>query len=105
MQLNRCRIALQAMFVSDLVLADGRCFLAADPDRYRTMPLRSSSYHFSQEEPSAEDWTVWYGAWRSLTSPGWILPRPLGRWLCRPAMAWNWMYDDVNNRIYDSRNK
>ena len=103
-QLNRCRIALHAMLVSDLTSADGRCFLAAEPDRYCADWLRSSPYHFPREEPSAEDWTVWYGAWRSITTTGWILARPLGRWLCKPATTWNWMYDEANTKIQNLRN-
>ena len=102
-QLNRCRIALRSMFVSDLTSADGRCFLAADPDRYGASGLRSTPYQFPREEPSVADWTVWYGAWRSLTTTGWILPRPLGRWLCRPTTTWNWMYDEANKRIQNLR--
>ena len=103
LQLNRCRVVLKAIFVSDLTSADGRCFLAADPNRYQVTPLRSPHYQFPREQPAAEDWTVWHRAWGSLTTTGWVLPRPLGRWRCRPAMTWNWTYDEANNRIYDSK--
>ena len=39
-QLNRCRLFFKAIFQSDLTSANGRCFLAADPDTYSSMPSR-----------------------------------------------------------------
>lgn len=103
-QLNRCRLYFKAIFLSDLTSANGRCFLAADPETYGSGALRSSPYVFPREEPTADDWTVWYGAWRKLTYTGWILHRPLGRWLSRPPKTWVWFYDEIGNEVWEVGN-
>lgn len=98
-QLNRCRLFFKSMFLSDLTSANGRCFLAADPRRYEATTKRDSRFHYPREEPSADDWTLWYGAWRKLTTNGWVLLRPLGRWQHGPTMAWDWLYDDIGGYV------
>ena len=100
-QLNRCRLYLKAIFISDLTSANGRSFLAADPDTYGATAPRQSPYTFPQERPSVDDWTLWYGAWRKITSTGWVLNRPLGRWLHRPDAQWHWYYDEMSNEVWE----
>lgn len=100
-QLNRCRLYLKAIFISDLTSANGRSFLAADPDTYGATAPRQSLYTFPQERPSVDDWTLWYGAWRKITSTGWVLNRPLGRWLHRPDAQWHWYYDEMSNEVWE----
>ena len=40
--LNRCRLALRAMFLSDLVCANGRCFVASDNEAFENLATRKA---------------------------------------------------------------
>ena len=100
-RLNRCRIHLKTLFLSDLVSANGKSFLAPDETRFSVYPQRPSSFVFPREEPTPEDWSTWYSFWRSFTGAGWALTRSLGRWYLAPHNRWDWVIEDVTNTIWN----
>jgi len=64
--LNRVRLHLQMLFLSDIVLANGRQ-VDASCLRPHAVPSTSSSYDFPREEPTSTDWTRWADFWTSFT--------------------------------------
>ena len=103
--LNRCRIHLEAMFLSDLCSANGRWFMAADTTAHNLHPKRPSTFVFPREVPTNEDWTVWYGFWRALTGPSWLVPNPLGSWVRIPDKTWNWVWEESSDTIWNLEDK
>jgi hypothetical protein len=78
--LNRCRLALRVIFLSDIATACGR-FL--NP----TMVLHStpqdklvSSFVFPNKRPSQSDWRLWTDFWTAFAGPGRSLRTPLVTW-------------------------
>jgi hypothetical protein len=76
--INRCRGALEAMFLSDITTADGRYLehFIFDPGRKTSW----SHYKFHLEQPAREDWGCWMNFWHSFTTTGGKLKVPPGRW-------------------------
>jgi hypothetical protein len=81
-QLNRCRLYLQVITLTDIVSADGMCII---PDTFIGLPLldRKSTLKWpSQQRPSDKDWAVWSSALKTL-QPRNKLTNPLSEWLVR----------------------
>ena len=97
---NRCRIACLALFLSDIVTADGR---AIDP-RYldgsvmQDPPL--SAYEFGQERPCEADWVVWRRFWSEYTFPGYTLYTHLGPWICSSHRPNEWYYNQATDTLF-----
>ncbi len=66
--LNRCRGAMKAIFLSDLSTADGKYFehFIFNPG----LATVGSTYIFSREKPTREDWDTWVNFWQSYTTTG-----------------------------------
>jgi hypothetical protein len=103
LQINHCRMYLQAVMLSDLCLAGGRTL---DRDMYNGVPgLRSSTsswIHINQARPHPASWKIWRSAsaiWstnRTLTTPlgAWLYP---AKFLCR---KWPYYYDPSLGDLY-----
>ena len=78
--LNRCRLKLKLMFLSDMVMANRR---QLDVRLLREIgdEIKASKYNFPKEEPTREDWQVWERLWVQNTEPGMILQKTLGNWI------------------------
>ena len=96
--LNRVRLHLQMLFLSDIVLANGRQ-VDASCLRPHAVPSTSSSYDFPREEPTSTDWTRWADFWTSFTQYNFLLPDPLGDWIAPTHRSWLWHYDVDNDVI------
>jgi len=87
--LQWCRISWKALFLSDLVAANGhhikRRFLAP-PD---ATAGRLSSLQFGEERPTPSDWATWAEFWGRYTMPGLNLESPLGRWIAPTHRVWD----------------
>jgi hypothetical protein len=96
--LNRCRLALQMLFLSDIVTADGR-----NVDRSLLNPVRgeinNSIYQFPREMPTDNDWTEWVMFWTRFTHHGLCLHTPMGRWVAPTHRRWRWYYDVANDVV------
>ena len=90
--LNRVRIKLQMLFLSDITAANGRQLnqLHLTPT---AATLINSDYDFAREEPTAADWTNWIIFWTRFTHPGLFLIDPLGNWVAPTHRIWTWFYD------------
>ena len=103
--LNRCRLANQLLYLSDMVSANGRRL-----EKALTLPptddTRCSRFNFPREEPTDEDWIVWLEFWAQVTDAGGLLRQPLGQWLAPTHRIWHWFYDattDVVTQVLDDR--
>ena len=100
--LNRVRIKLQMLFLSDIVAANGRQ-LNQQHLIPTTATLNNSDYDFAREEPTAADWRNWIVFWTRFTHPGLFLMDPLGKWTEPTHRKWTWYYD-VEHGIVEHKN-
>jgi hypothetical protein len=100
--LNRCRIYLQVITLSDIVSADGSCII---PDIFHGLPLldRCSTLKWPcQQRPPNTDWGIWQSALRPL-QPRNKLFHPLGKWTTHEShQLWNW-FQDISSHTYFHR--
>ena len=95
--INRVRLFLDAIFLSDIVTVNGHRIegrLLAST----AVPLRST-YLFPRENPTAADWKIWYDFWQGYTYDGLILWKPLGKWVYPTHNQWTWFYDDIDDLL------
>jgi hypothetical protein len=99
-RLNRCRIYLQVITLTDIASADGTCII---PDVFIGLPLtdRKSTLQWpSQKRPSETDWALWSSALKSL-QPRNRLTTPLGNWLVAEFhQTWFWLRDPHLPHLY-----
>ena len=91
-KLNRCRGSRKAIFLLDLVTADGRFLehFAVHP----TTEKAESRYTFPREIPTAR--TTF---WQNYTSIGGKLRTPLGNWKNLTHRVWQWYYDKSDDDL------
>ena len=90
----RCRIAVKAIFLSDIVTPDGKMIEEKYlfPQQFHSPP--QSTYDFSEERPSDEDWQHWVEFWHAVTYPGFVLPTSLGPWIHDTHRIQEWFYNE-----------
>jgi len=91
--LNRCRLALKLLFLSDIATACGRFINTSLVLRPIPQDKGMSSFIFPKEIPSRNDWRLWREFWTALSGPGWSLREPLGPWVSPTHRRWEWRYD------------
>jgi hypothetical protein len=66
--LGQCRGTLEAIFLSDVITADGRYLkkFVFDPGCKNL----KSTYEFPREKPPNKDWRTWFNFWHSFTLTG-----------------------------------
>ena len=97
-RLNRCRLSLESIFLSDLTTADGRyledfVFNPGGRDR-------ASSFKFPREVPTRTDWDCWFDFWHNFTTTGDKLKVPLGNWINPTHRIWKWYYRAASDDLY-----
>lgn len=102
-QINHCRLYLQAITMSDIVLADG---ITIDPDMLIGHPSPSSSnslwLHINQARPHDASWKLWQMAVSHWSLHG-KLYLPLGPWLHSANQLrrrWPYYYDHLGGDLY-----
>jgi hypothetical protein len=99
--LNRCRLAHQPIFLSDMALACGQYI---DLLLLQPPPLNPakhcSSYNFPNCYPSQNDCKLWLDIWMSTTGNSGLLHIPLAEWLYPSHRMWQWYYYKYNNILY-----
>jgi hypothetical protein len=97
-RLNRCRVYLQALFLSDITTTDGKYLehFVFDPGGI----TKRSQYSFPREQPSRQDWDRWINFWHECTTTGGKLKSPLGRWINPTHQIWHWYYDKNREALY-----
>ncbi len=88
--LGRCRVAHEALFLSDLTIADGKYLkdFVFPPGRKE----RASTFKFPRERSSWSDWESWFNFWHCFTMTGDKLKVPLGPWISPTHRIWKWHY-------------
>ena len=105
-QINYCRLYLQAITLSDITKADGK---RLDPHMLIGRPSAESSttrlHHTNQGRPDEPAWRLWYRANRLWGDKDQRLKQPLGRWL-QPARKlrreWHSYYNIDFDELYIS---
>jgi hypothetical protein len=75
-RINRCRVYLQTLFLSDITTADRKYLehFVFDPGSN----TRRSRCTFPREKPTRQDWDLWVNFWHRFTTIGEKLKMPLG---------------------------
>ena len=96
--LNRCRLALELIFLSDMVTADGR-----NIDPTLLVPPADDTSHsrftFPQERPTAADWKEWFNFWTAYTGTSFSLNIPLGRSTAPTHRTIKWFYSAAEDQV------
>ncbi len=97
-KINRCRIHLQAIFLSDITTADGTYLehFVFDPGRATAW----SRYTFPREQPSCRNWDQWINFWNKYSSTRGKLKIPLEGWINPTHMIWHWYYNKERDELY-----
>ena len=88
--LGQCRVAHEAIFLSDLTTAYGKYL-----EEFVFVPgskERASTFKFPCEQPTQSDWDSWFDFWHHFTSTGDKLKVPLGYWISPTHRIWKWYY-------------
>jgi hypothetical protein len=97
--LNRCRIFLQVVRISDIVTGCGKFISRTAMDgRYDATFPRDLRWPVQGELPAAA-WTIWRQALSSLCETSNTLSRPLGCWL--QSSKRRFFYHELEERIYE----
>jgi hypothetical protein len=105
--LNRCRLSLQVLFLSDITSGDGTC-IERDYFHYHgtaTRPL-SSQWEWPLQQPARDDWDLWHAAMREITAtPTGKLDQRfhLGPWIREPHQHRPWRYDTNEGFLYEHK--
>jgi hypothetical protein len=96
-RLNRCRGAMKAIFLLDIVTADGKYLehFVFDPG----LASAASKYIFPQEKPTKDDWAIGIDFWHSYTNTGGKLKTPLGNWKDSTHQVWQWYYHEADGDL------
>ena len=97
--LNRCRLALKLLFLSNIATACGRSINISLVLRPVSQDKGASSFVFPNEHPSQGDWRLWLDFWTAFAGPGWSLQNPLGNWEHPTHRRWDWFYDARDNLL------
>jgi hypothetical protein len=101
--LNRCRLALRLLFLSDIMTACGPLLdvtLLAEP---HCLQNHRSTFIFLNEKPSHSKWMMWLEFWTTVVAPGGSLNQPLGKWICQICRKWAWFYRPYEDILYQMK--
>jgi len=96
--INRCRVYLQALSLSDLVSADGRCVMSSAFTGHRLIDRRSTLEWPAQLRPPKLDWLIWSSSLNTLCI-GYSLLQPIDMSQIESHQSWFW-YMDQNPTLY-----
>ncbi len=99
--LNRCRIFLQVITLSDISTADGQR-IVSDAKRGERLPDRASKLLWpTQGKPTKADWAVWRRHLAYFENKGKLI-RPLGDWVCSSHQRWQYTVDTATGNVFNS---
>jgi hypothetical protein len=91
-RLNRCRLYLQLLSLSDMVSADGRRIMGSVLAGHKLMDRRSKLTWPEQGTPTTSDWLLWASAFQPLHSKT-ILLQPISMAAMSSHQSWFWYID------------
>jgi hypothetical protein len=98
---NRCRLAIEAVTLADIVTGDGKRiqsdYIGAHPNL-----THWSKWEFPVEKPSPKDVECWRRGIVLLSSATYELPQNdiLGPWIATPHRDWEWFYHPADGILY-----
>ncbi len=101
--LNRCRLPLRLLFLSDITSACGHLLdviLLAEPHCSQN---HRSTFIFPNEKPSWSEWRTWLAFWMAAAGPGGSLNQPLGEWIDPTHQKWTWFYRPYKDILYQRK--
>ena len=98
LRLNKVRIRLESLFLSDITTANGR---QLDPTYFtdRSPHVTRSSYEWAEERPTASDFLLWNEALTRITGPGHYLHDSLGPWIAPTHRTWDWVFHEDTQQV------
>jgi len=98
--INRCRVYLQLLYLSDMASADGKRLIPQVFQGQRLVDRRSLLNWPEQQKPSTLDWSIWSNAFQHLVR-GDILLHPLDMSVCHPQQQFVWCIA-TQNTLFES---
>ena len=96
--LCRVRCSLKALFLSDIVTADGKKLEHFATDALHKGSV-TSTYLFPRECPDERDWEIWKEFWSQQTDTGAVLINRLGDWVHPSHRVWEWFIDTESGEL------
>jgi hypothetical protein len=97
--LNRCRLYLQVIFLSDIVSADGTTIIPHVLSGQKLTDRISMLKWPVQQLPPKIDWDLWSSALQNLQTHN-KLKTKLSSWLSNPHQSWFWYMDPIIPTLY-----
>ena len=102
--INRCRLYLQVIFLSDIVLSDGKT-IHPTIELGHKIPDRVHRWDWPHQiRPPAKDWNLFRKCikriWTKNNRFGKVEPA-LGQWVLPLCQQWKFVYSDRNQRVYE----
>jgi hypothetical protein len=97
--LNRCRLYLQVITVSDIAATNGLFILQQIREGRHLSTRRSRLEWPNQGRPSSAKWAIWKVNLSSLESYGRLI-EPLGKWVEPSHQRWEHFLDPATNMLY-----
>ena len=103
--INRCRLHLQVLFLSDIVNGQGNRVTSKAINGIRDSHRRSQWIWPFQPRPSRKEWAIWRRAVTVVVSGGESLSQnlrfPLGAWVSKPHQKFSWFFSPSENAVYN----
>jgi len=98
---NRCRLAMEAVTLADIVTGDGKR-IRSDSIGAHSSTTHPSTWEFPVENPSTQDLDSWRKGLVILLSASFELPFTdiLGPWIALPHRLWEWFYFPADGMLY-----
>jgi len=97
--LNRCRLYLQVLYLSDLVSADGTIIIPAVKNGHRIIDRVSNLNWPIQDRPPPSAWTLWRQALAHFENRSKLLI-PLRYWCAETHQRWRWFSEPTTRKIF-----
>jgi len=97
-RLNRCRLHMKAIFLSDISTAGGR---KLEEFVFLSREGRDSTFKFARELPCALDWKLWDEFWAGWLLPNGTMPIILGPWIHPSHQRWRWYLDPTSTTLWE----
>jgi len=99
--LNRCRIYLQVLTISDITETDGKTIMRAVKTGQLLDDRTSTLLWPKQGRPSPQEWNIWKLNLAHLEEKG-KLVQPLGLWIASTHQRWRYVSDLTTGIVYDT---
>jgi len=103
-RINRCRVFLQILLLSDIVSSDGRQLIPQVFQGHKLTDWRSSLVWPDQQTSSSADWLEWANAFTSL-APGLWLRSPIDMSNVTSHQHYFWYMDSIGSLLYVSETR